>query len=57
VTFKQATVLKVVVASGTFLPSLFRERAAASGSRLLDHQVAEIHDSGALDPPRKQAAE
>jgi formyl-CoA transferase len=22
-----------------------------------DHQVAEIHDSGALDPPRKQAAE
>jgi hypothetical protein len=27
VTFKQATVLKAVVASGTFLPSLFRERA------------------------------
>jgi hypothetical protein len=27
VTFKQATVLKVFVASGTFLPSLFRERA------------------------------
>ena len=24
---------------------------------LSDHQVAEIHDSGALDPPRKQAAE
>jgi len=22
-----------------------------------DHQVAEIHGSGALDPPRKQAAE
>ena len=22
-----------------------------------DHQIAEIHDSGALDPPRKQAAE
>jgi formyl-CoA transferase len=22
-----------------------------------DHQVAEIHDSGALAPPRKQAAE
>jgi formyl-CoA transferase len=22
-----------------------------------DHQVAEIHDSGALEPPRKQAAE
>jgi len=22
-----------------------------------DHQVAEIHDSGALDPPRKVAAE
>ena len=22
-----------------------------------DHQVKEIHDSGALDPPRKQAAE
>jgi len=22
-----------------------------------DHQVAEIHASGALDPPRKQAAE
>jgi formyl-CoA transferase len=22
-----------------------------------DHQVAEIHDSGALDPPRKEAAE
>jgi len=22
-----------------------------------DHQLAEIHDSGALDPPRKQAAE
>ena len=22
-----------------------------------DHQVADIHDSGALDPPRKQAAE
>jgi hypothetical protein len=22
-----------------------------------DHQMAEIHDSGALDPPRKQAAE
>jgi formyl-CoA transferase len=22
-----------------------------------DHQVAEIRDSGALDPPRKQAAE
>src|SRR5204862_7896955 len=22
-----------------------------------DHQVAEIHDSGALDPPRKHAAE
>jgi hypothetical protein len=27
VTFKQSTVLKTVVASGTFLPSLFRERA------------------------------
>jgi hypothetical protein len=27
VTFKQATVLKAFVASGTFLPSLFRERA------------------------------
>src|SRR6516162_2608727 len=27
VTFKQATVLKAVVASGTFLTSLFRERA------------------------------
>src|SRR5579871_2134954 len=24
---------------------------------LSDHQVAEIHDSGALDPPRKEAAE
>jgi formyl-CoA transferase len=22
-----------------------------------DHQVADIHDSGALDPPRKEAAE
>jgi len=22
-----------------------------------DHQVAQIHDSGALDPPRKVAAE
>jgi formyl-CoA transferase len=22
-----------------------------------DHQVADIHDSGALDPPRKHAAE
>jgi formyl-CoA transferase len=22
-----------------------------------DHQIAEIHHSGALDPPRKQAAE
>jgi hypothetical protein len=27
VTFKQAIVLKAFVASGTFLPSLFRERA------------------------------
>ncbi len=25
--------------------------------RFSDHQVAEIPDSGALDPPRKQAAE
>ncbi len=24
---------------------------------LSEHQVAEIHGSGALDPPRKQAAE
>jgi hypothetical protein len=27
VTFRQATVLKAVASSGTFLPSLFRERA------------------------------
>jgi hypothetical protein len=35
-------------------------RSDGTGLQLLgfsDHQVAEIHDSGALDPPRKQAAE
>jgi hypothetical protein len=32
-------------------------RDPAPGAGFTDHQVAEIHDSGALEPPRKQAAE